>query len=148
MIYIFDSNAFRVVGNYYPEAFPSFWEEFNGLVTAGNLMSVREVRLELDRLPLPEHIETWVKDHKDIFNPPTDEESEFVGKIFEVEHFRGLVGKQNILEGMPVADPFLIASAKCGQGVLSPWNVRSRTRPGFPTCASTSMSNSGTLRAS
>lgn len=34
MIYVFDTNSFRVLGNYYPDRFPSFWEMFDGLVAA------------------------------------------------------------------------------------------------------------------
>ncbi len=26
-IYVIDTNSWRVFGNYYPEAFPSFWDE-------------------------------------------------------------------------------------------------------------------------
>jgi Domain of unknown function (DUF4411) len=31
--YVLDTNSFRVFGNYYPEIFPSFWEEIERLVT-------------------------------------------------------------------------------------------------------------------
>jgi pseudouridine-5'-phosphate glycosidase len=46
--YVFDTNSFRVFGNYYPEAFPSFWERVEELVGAGRITSCREVAKELE----------------------------------------------------------------------------------------------------
>ena len=48
MAYVFDTNSFRVLGNYYPDQFPTFWERFNRAVTDGKIVSVREVRRELE----------------------------------------------------------------------------------------------------
>jgi hypothetical protein len=48
MAYVFDTNSFSVLGNYYPDQFPTFWERFNRAVTDGKIVSVREVRRELD----------------------------------------------------------------------------------------------------
>lgn len=36
----------------------------------------------------------------------------FVGRIFEVAHFQGLIRQQERLQGKPVADPFVIAKAE------------------------------------
>ena len=52
MIYVFDTSSFRVLGNYYPDRFPSFWEMFDELVAAGRIVSVREVHRELDVLTM------------------------------------------------------------------------------------------------
>ena len=48
MAYVFDTNSFRVLGNYYPDQFPTFWERFDRAVTDGKIVSVREVRRELE----------------------------------------------------------------------------------------------------
>jgi len=32
MPFIFDTNSLRVLGNYYPERFPSFWKRFDEMV--------------------------------------------------------------------------------------------------------------------
>src|SRR5689334_3299686 len=47
MPFIFDTNSFRVVGNYYPSQFPSFWERFGSAVEKKDVLSVREVYSEL-----------------------------------------------------------------------------------------------------
>lgn len=43
MVYVFDSNSFGVLKNFYPAAFPTFWEHFDVLVDDGRVLSVREV---------------------------------------------------------------------------------------------------------
>lgn len=110
MIYVFDTNSFRVLGNYYPDRFPSFWEMFDGLVAAGRIVSVREARRELDQ-NIKDHLDRWVDRNKRIFLSPSAEETEFVSGIFEVQHFRQLVSSRNLSTGKSVADPFLIAAA-------------------------------------
>ena len=111
MIYVFDTSSFRVLGNYYPDRFPSFWEMFDGLVAAGRIVSVREARRELEDQSTKAHLDRWVDRNKRIFLSPSAEETEFVRRIFEVGHFQQLVSDRNVLKGGPVADPFLIAAA-------------------------------------
>ncbi len=60
----------------------------------------------------------WVKEHKAMFALPGADESTFVGEIFKVPHFKALVGEQQRLKGSPVADPFLVASARCCDGCV------------------------------
>jgi len=110
MIYVFDSNTLiKIFDNYYRSQFPSFWEKFDEYVANGKIISVRTVKTEL-------------KDGKDlladfvmannIFCMPTDDETDFITKIFEVEHFQDLISKKARLQGKEVADPYLIAKAK------------------------------------
>ena len=33
-VYVFDSSSIRVIGNYYPDHFPSFWVQFEQAVDA------------------------------------------------------------------------------------------------------------------
>ena len=67
--------------------------------------------------PYP-HVEAWVKSHKRIFKPPKEAEETFVLELFKEEQNRGLVKRKNILKGLPVADPFIIASAKVNAGIV------------------------------
>ena len=84
MAYVFDTSSFSVIGNYYPEQFPTFWEKFDQAATAGTIISVREVRRELDfYVPYP-HLSDWVKDHGDIFSPPISVETEFVRSLSKI----------------------------------------------------------------
>jgi len=111
MIYVFDSDAFiNLFRHYYMRRFPSLWKNFDALVLAHRIVSVREVKNELaDR---GDRLSDWVKDHSKIFLTPTGDELIFVASIFEVPHFQMLIRKQERLQGKPVADPFVIAKAK------------------------------------
>ena len=56
--------------------------------------------------------------HKDIFGIPDDEEGKIVAQIFSKEQYRGLVKRVNILKGLPVADPFVVAAAKVRNAIV------------------------------
>jgi hypothetical protein len=58
----------------------------------------------------------WIESHKQMFLQPTAAEAGFVVEIFAVPHFRSLVGEMQRLKGRPVADPFVIASARVRGG--------------------------------
>ncbi|MBN2308189.1 MAG: DUF4411 family protein [Candidatus Hydrogenedentes bacterium] len=118
MIYVFDTSSFRVVDHYFPDRFPSFWERFDEAVSDGIVVSVREVRNELDRQSRRPHLEEWIGRNRSIFLQPSSEEMDFVAQVFAIPHFQHLVKAENLLKGMPVADPFVIASAKCRNGCV------------------------------
>ena len=107
--YVLDTNSFRVFGNYYPESFPSFWEEIEKLAADGTLVSCREVAKELELQSTAEHLIAWVDSHPLLFLDPTEEEMEYVAQIFRVPHFRQLISQKQQLKGLPAADPFLVA---------------------------------------
>jgi len=130
MIYIFDSCSFRVLDNYFPESFPTFWEKFNLAVKDGKIISVREVLNELESRGISEQLREWIKSHKEIFLLPDEAEQKFVGEIFKIDHFKGLVGIRQQLEGRPVADPFVIASAKVKKGCVV--TEESQDKPNAP----------------
>ncbi len=117
MIYVFDSSSLiDLFRYYYPNRFPSLWEIFAQAVDAKNIISVREVFNEVssrdDRLAL------WAKGNRDFFQSPEPEELNFIAQIFSVEHFQSLVRKQERLQGLPVADPFVIAKARVINGCV------------------------------
>jgi len=112
MTYVFDTNSFRVMGNYFPARFPSFWATFNDFVDDGNVISVREVLRELDYQARQQHLQDWINNNGQIFLLPTPIETEFVSDIFAIEHFQALVSIKQRLKSTPVADPFIIASAR------------------------------------
>ena len=86
------------------------------LVQSKALRSVKEVRREIEMNCPFDYIETWVKNHHDIFLPPSEDESKIVAEIFKKEQYRGLVRREKMLKGLPVADPFIIAAAKASEG--------------------------------
>ena len=111
MIYIFDSSPLIVLfKHYYPDRFPSLWENFDALILERRIISVREVKRELEGRG--DRLSDWAKDHGKVFSTPTIDELNFVAKIFKIAHFQTLVKKQEQLQGKPVADPFVIAKAK------------------------------------
>lgn len=111
MIYVFDTTSFRVLGNYFPENFPTFWENIEQLIHKEGLISVKEVYSELEN-QAKGHLLKWVESNKKIFLAPHQEETKIVAEIFKVKHFLQLVNIKSISKGTAVADPFLIASAK------------------------------------
>ena len=111
MIYVFDSNSFGVLKNFYPGVFGGFWEQFDELVAAGRLLSVREVERELSRREDSEHLVEWVGNNHAIFAGPTEDELARISEIFAVAHFQQLIGQKQLLKGYPVADPFVVARA-------------------------------------
>ncbi len=112
MVYVFDTSSFIVIGHYYPEHFPSFWDKFNQAVAVGKITSVREVFRELDQEASVSHLSDWVDRHRNVFKTPNAAATQFVSTIFSVRHFRALVSEKNRLAGRPCADPFIIAWAK------------------------------------
>jgi len=111
-IYVFDSgpliNLFR---HYYPTRFPSLWEHFDDMLENSRITSTREVFNEL--AGHEDDLASWCKVNRRVFVTPSVEELLIVRKIFNVAHFRAMIRKQQRLQGKPVADPFVIARAKC-----------------------------------
>lgn len=134
-IYVFDSgpliNLFRY---YFRERFPSLWQHFDEMIAGGRITSTREVSNELagheDRAAnqrrrnrgegsnatekQEDELARWCKENRvNVFVTPTPAELEVVRNIFSVHHFQAMIRKKQRLEGRPVADPFVIARAKC-----------------------------------
>lgn len=117
-MYIFDTNVFITLGNYYPSRFPTIWGKIDKLVENNKLWSVKEVRRELETNCSVEHIAQWVSLNKDIFLPPNNEESKMVATLFQKQQYRNFIKNTNLLKGLPVADPFVIAAGKIRDGIV------------------------------
>lgn len=118
MIYVFDTNSLSVLKNFYPENFPSFWRQWEELVSDGTITSVREVKRELDNRDGTDFLQAWVKKNKALFITPSSEELMVVQQILAISRFQALIGTQATLRGTPVADPFIVAAAKVKDGVV------------------------------
>ena len=118
MACVFDTNSFSVLGNYYPEQFPIFWETLDRAVADGKIISVKEVRTELDFYGRHPHLSDWVKKHVQIFSSPRPAEIQFVKAIFSIPHFQTLLSEKDRLAGHLCADPFVIAKAKFIDGCV------------------------------
>ncbi len=109
--YVMDTNFFHNVQHYYPETFPSFWENIDEAILGEKISSVKEVRNELERyIKCPDLLE-WINNNGHIFTIPSYEEIEIVRQILTVPGFRNLIHAKNLRNGWPAADPFVIAKA-------------------------------------
>jgi hypothetical protein len=109
--YVFDTDSFGVLGNYYPERFPTFRDNFNAAIEDGTVASVREVYIEMERNTRAPWLLEWAKQNRASFLMPSAAEMQFVADIFQVPHFRSLVSETQRLQGFAAADPFIIACA-------------------------------------
>jgi predicted nucleic acid-binding protein len=117
-MYLFDTNIFYALSHFYPDNFHSLWIKINSLVSSGELISVKEVYREIKKNCPEEHIELWVKSNKEIFIIPTEKELKLVANMMTIEENRNLIKKNNILKGLPVADPFILAVAKIRNAIV------------------------------
>ncbi len=118
MIYVFDTNSFSILKEYYRAHFRRFWECFEEVVSRGEVVSVREVYRELLGQVDRPHLQEWIESHRRIFLPPSQEESLFIKEIFAIPHYRYLIKPKNLLVSTPWADPFVIAAAKIKEGCV------------------------------
>ena len=111
-MYIFDTNVFYALGVIYKSAFVTLWQRLEELVESGDLISVREVRREIEtNCPYPQ-IAEWVASHKSIFKKPTPDEEEVVSALLRKPQYRLFIKRKNIVNELPVADPFIVAAGK------------------------------------
>ena len=110
--YVMDTNFFVTCRSYYHENFPSFWEKMNEAVLVGKISSVKEAKTELENYRgEQDHLLDWIKRHKHIFTEPTLEDLDKIREILAIPKFQKLVKYQTLMQGKPVADPFVIAKA-------------------------------------
>ena len=112
MRYIFDTSAFITLfrdGIYDKDVFPTLWENFYALVSAQQIVSVREARREIERAD--DDLAAWARENSNLFYAPNERETQFIQKLFSNAHFQGLIEHKKIVRGGFVADPFVIAFA-------------------------------------
>ena len=119
MKYVFDNNTLAAIfRHYYYDRFPSFWEKFNQLLDNKEIISVREVRREIESLNRGDNLDDWVKNNTDFFEDPTKEELQFITIIYSIKHFQQNLNKKKLLHGGAFADPFIIAKAKINNAIV------------------------------
>lgn len=106
------------------------WDKFDEMVNSGQIVSVREVLNEIkardDRLTV------WASARPAFFPEPNAMEQKFVSEIFLKQEFQHLIREQERLSGKPVADPFVIASARVGNGCVVTEEVVKETGAKIP----------------
>ena len=114
MKYTFDSGPFIDLKHYYNFIFESFWENFNELIQVEAIISTKEVFNEITKRG--DFVSDWADQNKQIFKTPTPDEIVCVKNI--LRKHKELIRHKKILEGAPVADPFIIAQAHCRDLIL------------------------------
>ena len=110
-MYVFDSGAFiHLFKYYYEETFEKLWKEFERLIEDGKIISVMEVKRELENHG--DNLAKWVKNHSKIFLKPTQAEADVVMHIYSNLNFEHNIKKQDKMQYCNEADPFVVAKAK------------------------------------
>ncbi len=118
-MYVFDNNSLSsILKFYYRDSFPSFWENFDSIVAAGNLISIRMVRLEMLRTFDAAALDLLRSKNANFFEDPTPDELNFITQIYAVPHFRQNLDQKTLLGGNPFADPFVIAKARVREATV------------------------------
>lgn len=105
--YVLDTSALIDLKNEYPQAaFPSLWQRIEELCDKGVIISVREVRREIERGS--DQLVLWVKARPTMFKMPSVEEAILVGTLQDDHPSWVDPAGTN-----PDADPFVVAAAKC-----------------------------------
>ena len=113
MHYVLDTGFFVQSREYYPEVFPSFWDNLTKSCQDSQVSSVHEVFQEVENYAgNQEHVLEWIRSKKEIFTKPTAAEQEEVRAILANSRYVCLVDKKALLDGKPAADPWVIAKAK------------------------------------
>lgn len=88
-MYVFDTNTLTAIfRHYYYKRFPSFWEKFNVLKEKKTIISVREVRNEIESLKRGDTLDDWIKNNTDFFANPAVDELKFITSIYQISYER------------------------------------------------------------
>lgn len=87
-MYVFDSSPLIILfKHYYPDRFPTLWENFESLMTDNRIISVREVFNEINAYAETDRLINWAKVNRGFFEQPAPQELLFVTEIFKDDHF-------------------------------------------------------------
>lgn len=120
MIFIVDNNVFsRAFNTMAFDVFEDIWLPWSDLMEKGTIVSVDEVYCELlVRWSEKSEEGKWLKNHKDSFHKPSNDEGYIVSDIFKNRKFRESIKESSLRNGSPEADAFIIAKAKVENGIV------------------------------
>lgn len=119
-IYVFDTGSLgTVIQHYYRTVFSSFWEDLQVCIDQERIVSVAEVRSELEKyseIAMNDSSMTWIGQQSSLFSDLNLEEQSTLTNI--LDHYANYIdSRQNNLKEY-WADPYLIARASCRQGTV------------------------------
>jgi len=112
--YVIDTGPIIDLKDYYSDIFVTLWDNVDQLIRQGDILSTSEVYRELQKRD--DDAKAIADKYRAIFKPPSLEEMKFVKEI--LKNHKELIRFKNITSGLPVADPFVIASAICNSSIL------------------------------
>lgn len=112
--YVIDTGPIIDLKGYYSEVFISLWENIDGLIRQGEIISTKEVYRELQKRD--DDAKAIADKYKFIFKTPSLEEQVYASEI--LKRHKELIRFKNITSGLPVADPFVIALSICNKSIL------------------------------
>jgi len=120
MIYVVDTCVFRhIISHVYRSVLPEVWESLEDMLSLGEVISVKESYKELElQFSKDGKVMKWLRHYRDSFKVLTNEEAIIVSQIYAYRNFQYGVKEKCIINGMPVADAFIVAKAKCVQGIV------------------------------
>lgn len=114
MTYVVDTSSFIELFQKYPrDVFPNLWQEYENLVDSGMLISVTQVKEELQRAKHGDQVSEWAQQPsaRELFTSPTDEEMLFLRSELSSSKFRDAV-PDHLRSANEKADIYLIARAR------------------------------------
>jgi hypothetical protein len=112
--YVFDTGPIIDFKHYYEEIFVTLWDRFEDLISKNKIISSIEVYRELKKRD--DEASKIADKYKHIFLKPDMKEQEYVKEI--LKKHKELIRFKSIAGSAPVADPFIIAQAKCYNATL------------------------------
>lgn len=115
---VVDTNIFQtILFNHFKSSSPAIYEGLEKMINDEIIISVPEVLRECDAWN--DTAKQWLIDNKKMFQKPKPEECEKITEILSTDDFMSCVKKQNLLEGKPVADPFIVSKAIYENGIVA-----------------------------
>lgn len=114
MSYVVDTSSIIDLFRHYDRSvFPSLWKELDKLIDGRRIVSVSQVRDELQRRKHADKASAWAgnPDVRDLFAKPTMQEMEYLRDVLTNSKFREVV-PQYLRSTHEKADIYLIARAK------------------------------------
>ena len=120
MTYVIDTSSIINLTRHYDRGvFPSLWQEFDKLVDKRLLISVIQVKEELQRAKYVDQASEWVQQPsvRELFTRPTAEEMEYLRSELDSSKFRDVI-PQHLRIPHEKADIYLIARARVSRGIV------------------------------
>lgn len=116
MIYVLDTNIFRTLLEHFPKKgsyFEDIWEKIDAKIANKQIVSVDECFNEMaNHYSSDSDNFKWIKQRKEMFLNPTNEESHIIRDLFQNTKMRESIHTKNILNNRPSADVYLAAKTK------------------------------------